>query len=238
MKRRWLAGLTLGVAFGILWRRERASGELSRWLKHTIIRGAQTAHLVRGRERSSWVRRFYVFMAPAYDLAFLSMPGYRHSARDLLDQLQAGPEDRVLDVGCGTGLLTLPLAERTKKVVGLDMSPEMLARLTAKAARQGLSIDLQQGSVLELPFADGAFTLVTTSFMLLYLTTEEKQRALAEIHRVLAPGGRLGCLSSLGEIADIFLTGEEWEKLLLGTGFSDIQIKESDDVFRLVRAKK
>ncbi len=52
----------------------------------------------------------------------------------------------------------------------------MLKKLTVKAARRGLSVELRQGSVLELPFDDGEFTLVTTAFMLLYLTPEEKQR--------------------------------------------------------------
>ena len=236
-KRRWLIGLAVGAALGVLWQRARAGGGLNLWLKRMVIRGAQSARMVRGREHAGGVRLFYVLIAPVYDLAFLSLPGYRQSAGALIEQLAVGPEDVALDVGCGSGLLTLPLAERARRVAGLDLSQEMLGKLAAKAAGSGATIDLHQGTVLDLPFDDGEFTLATTSFMLLYLTPEEKQRALAEIHRVLALGGRLGCLSSLGEIADIFLTGEAWEKLLLDAGFSDIQIKESDDVFRLVTAK-
>ncbi len=72
----------------------------------------------------------------------------------------------------------------------------------------------------------------------LYLTPEEKQRAMAEIYRVLAPGGRLGCLSSQGEIADVFLTREEWAALLTGAGFINVQIKDRYDIFWLATANK
>ena len=192
MKRKtlkWL-GFLAGVGLVLwLWQRDRATGGVGRRLKYATIRLSRSARLVRGRERATWVHRFYALLAPAYDLLFLKMPGYRQAARDLIERLDVGAHDTVLDVGCGTGLLTLPLAERAGRVVGLDLSPAMLEKLAAKAARQGLAIELREGSVLDLPFADGEFTVVTTAFTLLYLTPKEKQRAMAEIHRVLAPGG-------------------------------------------------
>jgi len=251
----FLAGMGLALW---LWRRERAGGgpstgpstgwggasgrrsgqAVSRRLKYAVIRGTQSARLVRGREHAPWVRRFYALLAPVYDLTLLNLPGYRRSARDLIERLEVRAEDTALDVGCGTGLLTLPLAEQARRTAGLDLSPAMLEKLTAKAARRGLNVELRQGSVLDLPFADEEFAVVTTAFMLLYLTPAEKQRAMAEMQRVLAPGGRLGCLSSLGEIADVFLIREEWEELLAGAGFTDVQIEERYDVFRLVIARK
>ncbi|NOY98406.1 MAG: class I SAM-dependent methyltransferase [Chloroflexi bacterium] len=214
------------------------SNGLFRNFKYALMRGVQSARTVQGQARSPWVRRFYALLAPVYDLTFLNLPGYRRSASDLIGQLDVGPADDALDAGCGTGLLTLPLAERARRTVGLDLSPAMLKKLTVKAARRGVNVELRQGSVLELPFDDGEFTLVTTAFMLLYLTPEEKRQAMAEIRRVLAPGGRLGCLSSRGEIADIFLTREGWEGLLHGAGFSDVQVEDRYDVFRLVTAGK
>ncbi|MFQ6015482.1 MAG: class I SAM-dependent methyltransferase [Anaerolineae bacterium] len=232
-------GFLVGLGLALwLWQRERATGDVSRWLKYTVIRGTQSARLVRGREHAPWVRRFYTLLAPVYDLTLLNLPGYRQAAMDLIEQLDLGAEDAVLDLGCGTGLLTLPLAERARRTIGLDLSPAMLGKLAAKAARRGLTVELREGSVLELPFADGEFTVITTAFMLLYLTPEEKQRAMAEIHRVLVPSGRLGCLSSLGKITDVFLTREGWQTLLAGAGFTDVQIEDRYDVFRLVTARK
>ncbi len=214
------------------------STKFTRTLKHALIRAVQSARSFQGQSRSPWVRWFYVLLAPIYDLTFLNLPGYRQAAHDLIERLEIIPDDAALDVGCGTGLLTLPLVKRSWRVVGLDLSLAMLKKLAAKSTRQGLDIDLRQGSVLELPFANGEFTVVTSSFMMLYLTPTEKRHALVEIHRVLAPGGRLGCLSSLGEIADVFMTHEEWETFLSEAGFSNFQIEDRYDVFRLVAARK
>ncbi len=238
MKRQHFVYLLLGAAALWLWRREQSTGDVSRWWKRTVIRGVQSARLVQGREHSAWVSRFYALLSPLYDYTFLNLPGYRQAARDLITQLAVGADDVALDVGCGTGLLTLPLTKQARRTVGLDLSPAMLEKLAAKAAQQGTARELHQGSVLDLPFANGEFTLVTTAFMLLYLSPEEKQQALAEIYRVLTSDGRLGCLSSQGEIADIFLTREEWQVLLFTAGFTNVQIEDRYDVFRLVTAQK
>ncbi|MFQ5434531.1 MAG: class I SAM-dependent methyltransferase, partial [Anaerolineae bacterium] len=171
------------------------SNRVVRTLKYALIRGVQSARTVRGQARSPWVRRFYVLLAPVYDFTFLNLPGYRKAAQELIAQLEVGDGDAALDVGCGTGLLTLPLAKQARQTVGLDLSPAMLKKLADKATRQEATLELREGSVLSLPFDCEAFTLVTTAFMLLYLTPEEKQQALAEIYRVLTPDGRLGCLS-------------------------------------------
>ena len=145
----FLAGMGLALW---LWQREQATGDMGRRLKYAVIRGTQSARLVRGREHAPWVRRFYALLAPAYDRTLLNLPGYRQAARDLIERLEVGAEDAALDVGCGTGLLTLSLAEQARRTAGLDLSPAMLDKLTKKAARRGLSVELRQGSVLDLPF--------------------------------------------------------------------------------------
>ncbi len=103
---------------------------------------------------------------------------------------------RLLDVGCGTGDLTLILARRVGpggKVVGLDLTPEMLAVAREKVAASSLSarIDLVEGNALALPFPDESFDGVTAGFSLRNMA--DLDGALREMYRVLRPGGF--CLS-------------------------------------------
>jgi SAM-dependent methyltransferase len=91
---------------------------------------------------------------------------------------------RVLDVGCGTGRLSLALTERGAKVWGVDTSAEMLEQARAAAGRR---VGLKRGSAEELPFKDGWFD---RAVLRLVVHLVDRGRALPELARVLAPGGR------------------------------------------------
>jgi ubiquinone/menaquinone biosynthesis C-methylase UbiE len=96
--------------------------------------------------------------------------------------------DRVLDVACGTGALTLAVAEiagPSGSVVGLDANPEMLA----VARRKPVQIEWLEGRAEALPLPDGSFNAVVSQFGLMFF--EDKPKALREMVRVLKPGGRL-----------------------------------------------
>src|SRR5690349_4485347 len=103
------------------------------------------------------------------------------------------PGDSVLDVGCGTGEVTIAAKARAKqgKVYGIDPAPEMIAVARNKAARKKLDIDFRVGVIESLPFADASMDVVTSSLMMQHLPEQLKARGLAEIYRVLKPGGRL-----------------------------------------------
>jgi ubiquinone/menaquinone biosynthesis C-methylase UbiE len=97
--------------------------------------------------------------------------------------------ERVLDVGCGTGAVTLDIAESTRgQVVGVDIDEAKLVE-----ARRLLEVvpnlEFQVADVQDLPFPDGSFDLVTLNIVLVYVP--DKQRALAEMARVLRPGGHV-----------------------------------------------
>ncbi len=102
--------------------------------------------------------------------------------------------DRVLDVGCGTGDLTLAAAARASaqgEVVGIDASPEMIQVARQKAGRHGAAARFDVAVIERIPFSDNYFDVVLSSLMLHHLPGDLKQRGLAEVLRVLKPGGRL-----------------------------------------------
>lgn len=95
------------------------------------------------------------------------------------------PGERILDIACGTGTSTLPLAKTGATVVGVDFSPEMIA----EAGRKHPRIEFRQADAMKLPFGDDEFDAVTISFGL--RNVQDPKQALAEMYRVLKPGGRL-----------------------------------------------
>jgi len=110
-----------------------------------------------------------------------------------VDNALIKPGDSVLDVGCGTGEVTLAAKTRAKegKVYGIDPALEMIAVARSKAARKKLDIDFRIGVIEALPFPDASMDVVTSSLMMHHLPEELKRRGLAEIYRVLKLGGRL-----------------------------------------------
>jgi len=104
------------------------------------------------------------------------------------------PGDAVLDVGCGTGTLAMevkPRVGRAGRVAGIDPSPQQIARARAKAARRHVPIEFQIGVIEHLAFPDQTFDVVLSTLMMHHLPTSLKRQGLAEIARVLKPGGCL-----------------------------------------------
>ena len=112
-------------------------------------------------------------------------------ARDLLDRVGVGPGQRVLDVACGTGIVARHAARRVGpdgEVTGIDLNPDMLA--VAGAATDGSpTIRFEEASADDLPLPDASVDVACCQQGLQFFA--DRAAALAEVHRVLAPGGRL-----------------------------------------------
>ena len=104
------------------------------------------------------------------------------------------PGEQVLDVGCGTGTLAIEVQSRVGtagRVAGVDPGTQQIARARAKAARRNMPIEFQIGVIEQLPFPDQTFDVVLSTLMMHHLPASLKRQGLAEIDRVLKPGGRL-----------------------------------------------
>jgi ubiquinone/menaquinone biosynthesis C-methylase UbiE len=103
----------------------------------------------------------------------------------------SGPLD-ALDVGCGTGFLSLELSTRGHRVVGVDLAPTMLELAGQKAKAQGLAVRLEAADAENLPYPAGSFDLVISRHVL--WTLPHPQAAVDDWLRVLRPGGRLAII--------------------------------------------
>jgi SAM-dependent methyltransferase len=130
------------------------------------------------------------WLLPLYD-PLLWLSGAPRMFDALIEQAAIADADRVLDVGCGTGSLAIQIFRRHPRaeIVGVDPDPKALARARRKAERAQARVRFEQGFAQALPVGEASFDRVTSSFMLHHLPLEIKQGMLADVRRVLAPGG-------------------------------------------------
>ena len=148
------------------------------------------------------------------------------------------PGEQVLDVGCGTGTLAMDVARRVGRagrVAGVDPGTEQIARARAKAARRHVPIEFQIGVIEQLPFPDQTFDVVLSTLMMHHLPTPLKRQGLAEIARVLKPGGRLVIADfkrkkdRAGQAARFHAGGSSMQDLaamVSDAGFEDLEMEE------------
>ncbi|MBU1670970.1 MAG: class I SAM-dependent methyltransferase [Actinobacteria bacterium] len=117
--------------------------------------------------------------------------GFFGKVLDLADLL---PGESLLDCGCGPGHLPLAALERIGsegKASGIDASPKMIERAKQNASRRGVEVDFRLAAMEDLPFEDETFDVVTTTLVLHHLPPDVLEDTMAEMVRVLTPGGRL-----------------------------------------------
>ncbi len=181
-----------------------------------------------------------------YDHPWLQKPYYRRIHNALLSLLDGvATPARVLDLGCGTGQLTTDLAHRYPgaTVVGADLSPDMLAVANGRSSDR---FELANANVYALPFASGSFDLVTNTIS--YNWYLDYPRALAEIRRVLRPGGHFVMATISSPVLRSPVIRRPWELLTADRtrvvepgqirdelGAAGFEVEEIASVFPLVR---
>jgi SAM-dependent methyltransferase len=119
----------------------------------------------------------------------MDTPGFLFTVREIARILSLGSEDHVLDVGCGTGIIALSLSPWVGSIVGLDISPKMVARAQENSRGAG-NIQFIQGSLLNIEKVQGEFTKVLAYSVLQYLENEEQVlQAFRSVARVLPKDG-------------------------------------------------
>jgi ubiquinone/menaquinone biosynthesis C-methylase UbiE len=139
-------------------------------------------------------QEWYDFIALVANLMPGIHTGDKAATRRLLEMLRIGPEKEILDIGTGSGITAALIAgEVGARVTGIDISPKMVSKARERAKRMGVSdrTHFQEASVLDLPFDDGSFDFVIFESLLTILPGDPGT-ALAEMVRVLRPGGHIG----------------------------------------------
>ena len=135
----------------------------------------------------------YPWLTRLYDPVVALTTRERFFRQEFLNSAQIRPGDRVLDLACGSGSFAVLLAKHFTdiKVVGLDGDPDILDQARKKAQRQNLDVKFDQGMAHAMPYGDHEFDVVFSSLFFHHLSTLDKKSALAEVRRVLRPGGSL-----------------------------------------------
>ena len=149
-----------------------------------------------GIENSPQTSGTVLHRASQYDFhtRLLGLGSNGRNSRMVIELAKIQPGDSVLDVGCGSGSLTLAaksVAGPTGKVHGIDASPEMIEVAQKKANHSGLEVVFKLSLIEELAFPDATFDVVISRLAIHHLPDELKQKGLGEILRVLKPGGHL-----------------------------------------------
>lgn len=148
-------------------------------------------------ERNSFARQLFAPLPDRYDrlAELLSFGQNGRWRRAMVDRIVPAPGNLVLDVASGTAGVAIQLARRTPaRVIGLDLTEQMLRRGDANVAAAGLSgrIALVAGRAERLPFPDASFDSLTFTYLLRYV--DDPRATLAELARVVKPGGRVASL--------------------------------------------
>ncbi len=170
------------------------------------------------------------------------------SFRIILELLELTAEDQYIEIGCGGGVLLHSALETAAFGAGIDHSPDMVEvsrENNAEAIAAGRA-EIVQGDVVALPWEDERFSAAASANMFFFV--EQPQQALAEIYRVLRPGGRFAMVTSAKNLAMTLTFGwlyrlrsysnAEMTEMLHSAGFCDIKVETRRLISQVCFARK
>jgi ubiquinone/menaquinone biosynthesis C-methylase UbiE len=151
---------------------------------------------LKARQQAAWSSGDYAVIGTTLQIV----------GEELCEALDVRAGHRVLDVAAGNGNVSLAAARRGCEVVATDYVPALLERARERAAAERLDIEFREADAEALPFADGAFDVVVSTFGVMF--TPDQERAAAELMRACRPGGRIGLANWTpdGFIGQVFKT--------------------------------
>ena len=203
-----------------------------RALRKAYIQGTTVVKLL-PTEKS--IQFYYKLRRKSYDFQWSLDPGYRKGLRRLIG-LTVAENDRVLDVGCGTGSATVLAATAASEVVGIDLSEDMIELAEEKIRKESLeNISFVTTSVEDYA-PEKPFDKVISSFMIPHVKPHLRPAIYACMYQFLKPGGTVGLFGSRGEVCDVYETRSEIEEHLGRCGFKEIEVQDVYDIYRIVTA--
>ena len=158
-----------------------------------------SSEIIRRNRREFLPAAGHDLFLPLYD-PLVSLLGGDRARQELITQARSEAGQRVLDIGCGTGTLMLLLKKQhpAVEVIGLDPDPKALRRAKSKAGNAAVSLQFDQGFADELPYQNGSFDRVLSSFVFHHLEEQDRETMLREALRVLKSTGSLHLLDFAG----------------------------------------
>ncbi len=201
-------------------------------LRRAYIQGTTVVKLM-PTEKS--IQLYYKLRRKSYDFQWSLDPGYRKGLKRLIE-LTVSENDRVLDVGCGTGSATILAAARAAEVVGIDLSQDMIELAEEKMAKKALTNTALFTASVEDYRPDRPFDKVISSFMIPHVKPHVRPAIYSCMYQFLKPGGVVGLFGSRGEVCDVYETCETIYDNLTRSGFQDIVLHDVYDIYRIVTA--
>jgi SAM-dependent methyltransferase len=131
---------------------------------HATVEVGGTPDPLTDRVRATWTAGDFGRIAKGYSLG----------AAEFIARLELEPDERVLDVACGTGNLALPAARIGASVTGIDIAPNLISQARVRAAAERLAITFDVGNAERLPYANGTFDSVVTMFGAMFAARPER----------------------------------------------------------------